>query len=202
MSRPRDWYSIPGMPSDVVRDYKSLPSGRLLVTTLTQNEIATLEGDYFRTFQYIDVPSSGSAYIYFRTPPAGSLFAFLDRAVTPSMADFEYNLWGDVDITGATIGAPWRIFNENGYSDKVSGSIAATITGLSTTPNAVDHIWIDSAYTPDGGVNKLAGSPDKQDGFKIVIPDTVVIVELKNYTNTTNRTLVAYEWAEVPQELA
>lgn len=83
-------YNLSCIPSDVVREYPSLPNARLLTTTLNQTEISIVEGDYFKTHKWITVPASGTVYVLFTAPPAGVLFALKSREIVSERSNVEY----------------------------------------------------------------------------------------------------------------
>ena len=194
MSRPRDWTAIPGIPSDVVGEYAALKKGRLLTTSITQEEIATIEGDYFRTFQYITVPASSKSYVRFTAPPSTAIFALTRRSIGPNISGLKYNIYDGADDI-VTIGAPWDIFSENGRYVKTSATEFINIDTIGAL-----GMFSDAAFVPAGGTGrKSEGSLEGRSGFKIIAPEKVLIIELENLSNANNETLLYYQWVEAPE---
>ena len=187
------YWNLPGIPSDLVQEYKTATNARLLTEPFTSGEVASSEGYFFRTFQYVVVPASSSKFIKFTGPTAGVRFALRGRSIAPNLAGLKYNIYnGAADIV--TTGAAWTIFNENSNSANVSGSEflnVATIGALG--------MWSDTAFVPQGGTGqKTQGSITGDSGFKILEPDTTLILELENLSNAANEVLVYLQWTEIP----
>lgn len=198
MSRPRDWYVIPGIPSDVVRDYPSLPAGRLLTTTLNQTEISIVEGDYFKTHKWINVPALSSVYVLFTTPPASVLFALKSREIVSERSNVEYRTF--VAFTGVVTGDTWPIFRENDRIPKVSQALFQDVVSVATIDAASEA---EAAYIPPSGQGaNTRGSLARGEGFKIVTPDQQILLEFKNNENASNQLLITYQWAEAPLSVA
>lgn len=195
MSRPRNWYAIPGIPSGVVRDYKSLPSGRLLTTTLNQSEIAILEGDFFRSFRIVTIPSSGTYYAKFTAPPNTVAFGLVSRELTPTLSGLWYRVRRNADITVIPDSA-WAVYNENGYSAKTG---QAVIEDVDTVIDAGDIT--DVAYIPKGAQQRTSGSLNRGQGFKIVPFGTELLLEFENLENQPNEVLIYYQWIEAPVDI-
>lgn len=188
-------YNLSGIPSDVIREYQSLPSARALVTGLTQIEIAILEGDFFRTFNVLTIAATSKAYMKFTAPPAGKAFGLVYRELTPSLSGLWYRVYRN-SVATIVPDSEWPIFNENGYSPKVSGAKfeeVATVTDLG--------LLSDIAYIPKGATNKTQGSLDRAEGFKVIPLNTELLVEFENVENQQMDVLVYYQWVEAPSEI-
>ena len=198
MSRPRDWAILHGMPDDVIRDYKSLPSGRLLTTALTQNEIAIIEGDFYHSFQVVTVLADGFAYLKLTTPTAasGKIFGLVMREIGPTLSGIWYRVFSGA--TGiVTAGTPWDSFNENGISDNVSASVFQSVSSF-TDKGALSDI----AYSAKGTTGaKIQGSLERKSGLKILPVESDILVEIENLNNGDNEVLIYYQWVEMPANI-
>ena len=195
MARRISHYNLSGIPSDVVREYNTLPAARMLTTGLTQIEVAILEGDFFRSFKVLTIPATSSVYMKFTAPPAGKAFGLVYREITPSLSGIWYRVYRGSVATVAP-NSEWPIFNENGYSSKVSGAKfeqVATVTNIGQLS--------DIAYIPKGATNKTQGSLDRAEGFKVIPLDTELLVEFQNIENQENEVLIYYQWVEAPSEI-
>lgn len=196
MSRPSDWTAIPGTPSDIVREYKSLNKGRLATTGLTQVEIAILEGDFYRAFRVVTVPPTSSYYLKFTAPDDARRFGLVLREITPALSGIWYRVYRNAVVT--TIPASeWEIFNENGYSPNVSGSTFQDVDVVTDIGDLSDIAWI-----PQGATNKTQGSLVRQEGFKLIQFDTELLIEIENTENQSNEVLIYYQWIEAPADVA
>lgn len=181
-----------------IRDYESLSQPRVLTTTLTQTEVAILEGDFFRSFQRITLPSSGKSYVLFTSPDVDKVFGLRFREITSEKGGVNYNVYRT--FSGVTEGLEWDVFNENGYSPKISGTSFKNVTG---TPTTIDTTSLsETAYIPPTGQgNQTSGSLNRVDGFKLIPANTSLLLEYENLDNTSNELLLYYQWVEAPSGL-
>lgn len=181
-----------------IRDYESLSQPRVLTTTLTQTEIAILEGDFFRAFQRFTLPSDGKIYVLFTSPDVDKVFGLRLREITSERGGVNYNIYNT--FSGVTTSDSWEIFNENGYSNNLSGSMYQNVVG---TPTSIDLTSLsDTAYSPSTSQgNQTRGSLSRGEGFKIVQPNTQLLLEFENLESSSNDILVYFQWAEGPTGL-
>lgn len=187
---------VPGIWQDIMRTYDNLPAARLLTTALTQNEIAIIEGDFYRTWRVITIPSNSSSYAKFTGIPLGATFGLVSREISPSIAGVWYRVRRNA--TGiVTTGAPWETFNENGLSNNVSQATFEDVVSV-----ADDGDIADIAYNPTTQTGqKIVGSLGRDSGFKIIPNDAELLLEFENLNNLANEILVYFQWIEAPQEV-
>lgn len=194
-----------GLYASSLRSYDTLSQPRLLVTTLGQEEIATLEGDRFYSFYDVTLAADETKYIAFELPVDATVivglqkrtFQSFDEAVEMEILwDYTYNDTGLV---------PLDVFNENNFFRNPEGE--GNETGNQYLVNVVPNTSIVSEGTirevdfiPSTGVgSNTAGQVSPELGFRIYKPGTGFIFKVHNIdTNSPNRVLIAYSWIEAP----
>ena len=187
-----------------IRYYDTLSQPRLLVTTLDQQEIATLEGDRFYSYYDVTLAASETKYIAFELPSDAGVIVglqkrtfktFHDAAEMSILWDYTYN---NVGLT------PLKVFNENNIFRAAGGTnetgnefLVNVVPATSITSEGIIR-EVDFISSVGVGVNR-SGDVSPEVGFRIYKPGTGFILKVHNLdTNDTNRVLIAYSWIEAP----
>lgn len=203
-----------GLISRALRKYESLSSPRILTTGLTQEEIATIEGDRFsfvKSFSNFDTATP--LYVLIENPiDSGVNVAFQQRTLkTYSDGLTRFQVLWDYDVSGATK-TTVQSFNENnivrGIKDsKVEVSVLNSVStpatgdwninGLATV--ASDGIEREVDFIPATGQgSNTSGAVASGLGFRLYKPGTGGLVKLTSEGND-NRVILGYSWIEVPE---
>lgn len=195
---------IDNFMTSVIRLYNSLSQPRILVTTLDQQEIATLEGDRFYSFYDVTLAADETQYIAFELPADANVIvglqkrtfkAFNEAVEMEILWDYTYD---DIDLV------PLTVFNENNiYRDGGSGNETGNeylVNVIPATSITDEGIIREADFIPSSGVGSHSSGDVAPDlGFRIYKPGTGFIFKVHNIdTNATNRVLVAYSWLEAP----
>lgn len=185
---------VPGIWGDALRTYDSLPAGRLLTTTLTQTEIAILEGDFFRAYRRYSIPSLSTVYIKF-TPPTTRAFGLVGRDITPEFAGVKYYVFAGATGVVTVPDSEWQTFNENGFSSNAPEAMLQDVSSV-----ADEGVESDYAVIPVGASGKTSGSLERREGFKIIAQE--LLVKIENLESKPNEVLIYYQWIEAPAQVA
>jgi hypothetical protein len=179
-----------------VRSYDELTLPRQLVTTLTQAEIATVQGSLFDAQVEITLGNGGTEYLQFTMPPAesGLNVGFVSRVITSSDA-IDYEVYWEP--AGVVKGANIPIFNEN---------------QISTNTSLMDYTYVVSVtdegtlreleFSTGGQGNAIPSEISPSTGFRIYAPDSVALIKITNTTTSNNRILLTYSWMEISEGVA
>lgn len=192
-----------GWLASALKKYANLTEPRLLVTSLTQQELFTVEGERFYSFYDETFAAGETKYIQFFNPSDSGVAVGLQNRTFKSFneaADLKI-LW-DYTITGG-VGASISVFNENNGFRSVGGSVE---TGNKLLVNLVPNANVTNEgiirepdfLTASGAGSNSSGGVSADVGFRLYVPDTGFITKITNLdTNNANRILIAYSWIEV-----
>ena len=180
----------------VVREYDSTAQPRLLTTTITQAEIATLEGDRYSAQADFTLANGGIQYLQFTMPSILSqkVSGFIFRDIKSSDGiDFDL-FW---EPTGMVKGNSIPIFNENQLSPKNPQTEYTLVTSVTT-----EGVIRESNFSIPGQGNRgLSGEINPATGYRVYAPDSVALLKIENTSSSTNRVLITYSWVESPISL-
>ena len=199
--------------SGVVREYVALSQPRVLVTTIDQTEMATIEGDRFssvKVFSNFDINTP--VYVLVENPAGSGInAAFLNRLLksfTSGIITFQV-LW-DYDVSTATK-IPVPAFNENNLLRGIKESkIEISLLNPATTPANGDWLITGQAtiisegiereidFIPTTGVGaNTSGGVSAGSGFRLYGQGTGALVKVVSSAND-NRVKLGYGWVEAP----
>lgn len=183
-----------GGTASTTASYDNLPENRLRTTSLTQTEIATIEGDRFSA-QYSAVIPAGvdeELVVQFTMPDNTRLTGFVLRTLQANQ-DMDFELYWDP--TGVVKGASIPIFNENQLDNSPSLMDYTEVTSY-TTEGTLRETDFLVASVP--GASKTSGEISGDVGFRIYDPNRVALIKLINKSTENCRILLTYTWIEKP----
>lgn len=163
-----------------------------IVTTFTEGEMLTIEGNRFYS-EYSKVFTAGEVvYIRYLAPPDSSgFFMALQNRIFKSLngeADLEI-LW---DSTGVDVGAKQPTFNEN----RMSQNQSRTTVNLVTSVGGEGTVRESDFLTGSGAGSNSSGDVSPELGYRIYGPDSSFIAKITNLHNSDNRIKLSYSWVE------
>jgi hypothetical protein len=198
-----------------LRFYPSLSSPRLLTTTLTQAQIATLEGDRFGFVKRFDNFDTGTPiYILLENPTGSGVSVGFDKRILKTLtAGLEISVFWDYDVSTATKTAIPTYNEHNGYRGIEDGLLEASVLNAVTTDDAGawtitgaatiadEGIEREPDFIPTAGVgNNSSGGISPEVGFRVYVPGTGALVKLTSFDND-NSVILGYDWIEAPTTL-
>ena len=199
-----------------LRDYASLSQPRVLTTSITQSEIATIEGDrYSFSKSFSNVDTNIPIYVLIENPEgSGVNMAFQQRSLkTYSSGLVTFQVLWDYDVSTATK-TTITAFNENNEYRGIKDTKAEiSLLNSATTPPEGDWV-INGAATvisdgiqreidfipPVGQGSNSTGGVSPALGFRLYKEGTGAIVKIVSSAND-NRVELGYSWVEAPTTL-
>ena len=189
----------------LTRFYNNLSAPRLLVTTLTQPEISTVEGDKYQFTLDLTLAQNETYYLLVEVP-SGSNFStgFLEREWVAFNGAAELKLYYDFTIDRANESPIVGVFNQR----VALRNTKPHQTGLYSIPAggvaSVGPIAYETSLITSSGVGaNTSGGVSPAVGFRIYDPSelSLALIAVKNLHNGANRMLLGYTFAEAPLSL-
>ena len=201
--------------TSAIRKYASLSAPRFLVTSLTQSQIATVEGDRFGyTAKIANIDTETPLFILIENPSGSGVNVGFENRILKSIAGgiVSYEVLWDYDVSLATK-TPINTFNDNNlYRGAKDGLLEVSILNPVTLTDRVYNITgaanitsegiqrdIDSIPTSGVG-NNTSGAVSSAAGFRVYGQGTGALIKIVSDVND-NQIINGYEWIEAPVSL-
>lgn len=176
-----------------MRKVTGLSDPRILTQTLTQIEIASIEGRLFHCTVDVTIAADATYWINFQSP-VDKECAFTDWTFSPFYTGFEAKV-----MTGVT-GGVTGINYPNRNSNLKYGSSTATLTQLTGTPTGGSIFFIPVFIPASAGNNnnRDRGINSVSTGYRIIPSNSNFQLQLINTSGNANRVVMTLTWLEAP----
>lgn len=176
-----------------LRKVVGLSDPRVLTQTLSQIEVASIEGRLFHCTVDISIPAGSSSWFSFQSP-VDKECAFTDWVFSPFYTGFEARV-----ITGATGGVLSTTYPNRSSNLKYNPS-TATFRSLTGTPTGGSIFFIPVFIPASAGNNnnRDRGINSVSTGYKIIPANSGFQIELINTSGNANRLIMTLTWLEAP----
>jgi len=169
---------------------------RVATQALNYRDDAISRGLGYYSYRTLSIAAGAKAYIRFECPP-DKYVVLLGRDITMNKEALIYRTYGA--YTGGTVGAAIPI--KNLRNDTVYPS-TSTINDITTpTPTAASEVTYLPLYGSVGSGNRVSGSTDTSDTFRLLAPSSVFLIELENTSTSTNSVFVQFTWFELSTQV-
>lgn len=169
---------------------------RIATQALNYRDDAISRGLGYYAYHTESVAAGAKAYIRFQCPP-DKYVVLLGRDITMSKEALIYRTFSA--YTGGTIGAVIPIKNLRNDTAYPSTSAVNDIT--TPTPTLASEVTYLPLYGSVGSGNRVSGSTDTSDTFRLLAPNSVFLIELENTSTSTNSVFVQFTWFELSTQV-
>lgn len=186
--------TVSGLIDSVTKTYNNIRN-RILTESMTQEEIATLDGNRFYTEEIITLSNGQTKYISYVNPVGSGVYvALIHRTFEAYDGAARQRILWDFEIT--TPGTPSQIDNENNFFINSLPAMEVHVNPVFTGGLYVRET--DRILSNGTGINK-SGDIKTGSGLRVYGPGTGFIFEITNDENSSNDVKIAYTWLERPE---
>jgi hypothetical protein len=169
---------------------------RLATQALNYRDDAIQRGLGYYAYYNQSIASSAKAYIRFQCPP-DKYVVLLGREIIMNKEALIYRTYSA--YTGGTIGAVIPV--KNLRSDTVYPSTSTVNVIAAPTPTLANEVTYLPLYGQSGIGNRVSGSTDSSDTFRLLAPNSVFLIELENTSTTANTVFTQFTWFELSSQV-
>lgn len=179
-----------------LKDYDHVESPRVQTAPLSQEAIATFEGQSFEGGTIFTLAKNAVKYVSFEVPAVTDQFIGLQvRVFKSNLPDVELEILWNASISGGT---PIPVFNNHpslGVSSIVAFKEDPTVDETGSVLREEDFIQAGA------NANKSGGQIGDNKSIRIYRAGEDFVVKVTNRNNTDNKIKLAYAWLEPPTAL-
>ncbi len=169
---------------------------RLATQALNYRDDAISRGLGYYAYHTEPIAAGAKAYLRFQCPP-DKYVVLLGRDIIMNKEALIYRTFSA--YTGGTIGGAIAIKNLRNDTAYPSTSAVNDIT--TPTPTLSSEVTYLPLYGSVGSGNRVTGSTDSSDTFRLLSPNSVFLIELENTSTSTNSVFVQFTWFELSQQV-
>lgn len=176
-----------------MRKISGLSDPRILTQTLSQIEVASIEGRLFHCTVDVTIPVGGTVWYNFKSP-IDKECAFTDWSFSPFYTGFEVKVL--TSVTGGTLGTTYPSRNSN----LKFPTSTATFRALTGTPTGGTIFFIPTFIPASAGNNnnRDRGINSLSTGYKVIPADGTFQMQIINTSGNENRFIMTLTWLEAP----
>lgn len=169
---------------------------RIATQALNYRDDAIQRGLGYYSYYNQQIAAGAKAHIRFQCP-ADKYVVLLGRDIIMNKEALLYRTFAA--FTGGTLGASIPIKNLRSDTAFPSTSAVNVITG--TTPTAATEVTFLPLYGAIGSGNRVSGSTDTSDTFRLLAPNSVFLIELENTSTSVNTVFTQFTWFELSNQV-
>lgn len=169
---------------------------RLATQALNYRDDAISRGLGYYSYLNQVIAAGAKAYIRFQCPP-DKYVVLLGREIIMNKEALIYRTFSA--YTGGTIGAAVPVKNLRSDTIYPPSSVINVIT--TPTPTTANEVTYLPLYGSVGSGNRVSGSTDSSDTFRLLAPNSVFLIELENTSTSSNTVFVQYTWFELSSQV-
>lgn len=169
---------------------------RLATQALNYRDDAISRGLGYYAYHTESIAAGAKAHLRFQCPP-DKYVVLLGRDIIMNKEALIYRTFSA--YTGGTIGGSIPIKNLRNDTAYPSTSAVNDIT--TPTPTLSSEVTYLPLYGSVGSGNRVTGSTDSSDTFRLLAPNSVFLIELENTSTSTNSVFVQFTWFELSQQV-
>jgi len=169
---------------------------RLATQALNYRDDAISRGLGYYAYHTEVVASGVKAYLRFQCP-SDKYVVLISRDIIMNKEALIYRTYSA--YTGGTIGASIPV--KNLRTDTIYPP-SSTINHITTpTPTLSSEVTYLPIYGVVGSGNRVAGSTDSSDTFRLLAPNSVFLIEIETTATSSNSVFVQFAWFELSQQV-
>lgn len=169
---------------------------RVATQALNYRDDAISRGLGYYAYHTEAIASGAKSYFRFQCP-SDKYVVLLGRDITMNKEALIYRTYSA--YSGGTIGAAMPI--KNLRNDTAYPSTSAINHIATPTPTPASEVTYLPLYGSVGSGNRVSGSTDTSDTFRLLAPNSVFLIEIENTSTSTNSVFFQFTWFELSSQV-
>ncbi len=169
---------------------------RIATQALSYRDDAISRGLGYYAYHTEAIASGAKSYFRFQCP-SDKYVVLLGRDITMNKEALIYRTYSA--YTGGTIGGSIEV--KNLRNDTAYPSTSAVNHIATPTPTPASEVTYLPLYGSVGSGNRVSGSTDTSDTFRLLAPNSVFLIEIENTSTSSNSVFFQFTWFELSQQV-